>query len=126
MKLMDIIYELKNYRPKYVYVRFGLPNKDELGKYKNSYCYYYGGIEGPSESGISVFEAEYKNGMYHVFTYGHRLNTSFDILMNSNRDLYLVDGEVNGDEGADGDILLDPCTFRVIKQIPKNKIIQER
>jgi len=106
-----------------IFVRFGLPNMDKLGEYQNSHC-WYGNIQGPKEGGISVFEAEYKDGKYYVFAYGSRLKTSFEELMLGNKEVYLVDGEDSGNEGSDGDILLDPCTFKVIKTIPKHKVVQ--
>ena len=108
-------------KEKYVYLRFGLPNSDEEGNYSNSYKYIFGqnAIE---EGGISVFEALKIGTNYYVFANNSNLRTTFDEMMSSKRDVYLVNGEWTMNEGADDEILLDPKTFKVLKKIDKNKV----
>jgi len=104
-------------KEKYVYLRFGLPNSDEKGNYFNSNKYIFG-QKAIEEGGISVFEALKIGTNYYVFANNSNLRTTFDELMSSKRDVYLVDGEWTNNEGADDDILLDSKTFKVLK---KNK-----
>jgi hypothetical protein len=108
---------------KYVFIRFGLPNMDDLGNYKKSYCYVGGKDKLYEESGISVFEAFKVKGKnkYYILGGGHILNTSYDELNNTNREPYLVDG-IQIDEGSDGEPLLDICSFKVIKKLEKGDI----
>ena len=125
MNLLDIfesLYSESKGSSKYVFIRFGLPNVDEMGKYTRSYCYNRG-VKEYAEDGVSVFEAEYMGqGRYKVFALGWRLLTSFQDLMRTDKDIYLVSGEYMGTTGSDGEILLDPCTFRVIKKLDKKRI----
>jgi hypothetical protein len=71
---------------RYVFIRFGLPNMDNLGNYKKSYCYVGGKDKLYEESGISVFEAFKVKGKnkYYILGGGHILNTSYDELNNTN------------------------------------------
>jgi hypothetical protein len=105
----------------YVFLRFGLPNKNSRGEYTNSYT-YDNGQRGIEEGGISVFEALKVDNHYKVFLPNSRIRTTFEELLRGNRDLYIVDGEYNGNEGFDGEMLLDAKTFEVIKKIDKNKV----
>ena len=105
----------------YVFLRFGLPNKNGKGEYTNSYLYIKG-QKAIEEGGISVFEAvRVKNG-YEVFLSNSRMRSSFDELIRSSKDLYLVEGEYSGNEGSDGEILLDAKTFKVISKVNKDKV----
>ena len=108
---------------KYVYLRFGLPTKDEKNNYTNSYQYLYG-KKATQEGGISVFEAIEKNGKYYVFLDNSRIRSSFEQLLDSKRDLYLVDGEISNNEGADGELLIVASKFKVIKKINKQDVTE--
>lgn len=105
---------------KFVYIRFGMPNRDEKGNFTRS-REFRNGIAGPLEGGISVFKATEKAGYYYVMIDGYRMRSSLDELIHSTRDVYVVEGKVV-DEGSDGEPVLGVDSFKIVKKIDKSKI----
>ncbi len=108
-------------RLNYIFLRFGIPPTDDEGNYMCSSQYIYG-EKACKEDGISVFEGVKRYKKFYVILSGSKMRSSWDELTHQNRDLYWVDGETMNSEGADGEILLNPNTFRVIKKINKEDV----
>lgn len=109
----------------FIYVRFGLPEKDENGNFKNSFA-YFGDEKRYEEGGISVFEGLYDGKNIYVFTPGSAISSSYSELFNSSRKAYVVDGNLSNNEGTDTEILLDKDEFKVLTEVPKDILIQSR
>jgi len=108
-------------RLNYIWLRFGLPPTDNEGNYMCSSQYIYG-REACKEDGVSVFEGIKRHKKFYVILPGSKIRSSWDELMKQNRDLYWVDGDMVNSEGADGENLLTPNTFRVIRKINKEDV----
>lgn len=105
-----------------VFIRFGRPQVSN-GEYIPSSINRMGEKIG-DELGISVYDGIYdpKSGFYAIQGMGSSGNLGLSIAINQKRPAYLVSGNVVG-EGSDGEPLLNPKTFKIIKEIPYNKIL---
>jgi hypothetical protein len=118
----DEHYESKVELCKIVYIRFGLPRKDENGDWITSQRYHNNEVA-LTESGISVYEVGWNGENIIYESKNASLNSSISEIMNTSRTVYVVDGELNSDDGTDGEPLIIPNTFKVITEIPKEIIL---
>jgi hypothetical protein len=108
-----------------IYIRFGEPRKDKKGNISPSVRHVFG-QEVETEHGVSVFEV-FWDGEYIIFPdLSSKINSSFDELIQQNREIYLIDGEIDyNEEGADGEPLMIPSTVKVITKLPKEILFTE-
>ena len=119
----DAPYDKRKIKGVFVHMRFGLPEKDEHGNFKNSSA-YNGSEKRYEEGGISVYEGLYDGKNIYVFAQGSMSSTSYDTLFNSSRKAYVVSGRLTDNDGTDMELLLDKKKFKVICEVPKRILIK--
>jgi hypothetical protein len=106
------------------YLRFGLPpvgNKPSRNW-----------LEDKDEKGLSVYRAWFDPKVKKFILqsddnedpYGNLIGT-FDSFVASDKKIYLVGGREMSSLGADNEVLLDPETVKVIKEVSRNDIVEE-
>lgn len=107
-----------------VYLRFGLP--PEGNKPSRNW------LDDKDEKGVSVYRAWFDPKVEKFIiqsddnedAYGNLIGT-FESFVASSQKIYLVNGREMSSHGADNEVLLDPETVKVMKEVSRNDIVEQ-
>jgi len=107
-----------------VYLRFGLPPEENRPS-RNW-------LNNKDEKGVSVYRAWFDPKVKKFIiqnddeedSYGNLIST-LDSFIASNKRIYLVNGHEINSYGSDNEVLLDPETVKVVKEVSRNDIVEE-